>query len=95
MSLPPAMTVIAIRAPGGPEVLVPQERPMPSPGTGEILVKVAGAGVNRPERHAAPRALPAPARDNRHSRTSKSPARWWRSEPAWSGGTSESASAHS
>ena len=49
MSLPPAMTVIAIRAPGGPEVLVPQERPMPSPGTGEILVKVAGAGVNRPD----------------------------------------------
>ena len=49
MSLPPAMTVIAIRTPGGPEVLVPQERPMPSPGTGEILVKVAAAGVNRPD----------------------------------------------
>ena len=49
MSLPSAMTAIAIRAPGGPEMLVPQERPMPSPGDGEILVKVAAAGVNRPD----------------------------------------------
>ena len=44
-----AMTAIAISAPGGPEVLVPQERPVPSPGAGEILVKVAAAGVNRPD----------------------------------------------
>jgi NADPH2:quinone reductase len=43
------MTVIAIRAPGGPEVLVPQERDVPKPGQGEILIKVSAAGVNRPD----------------------------------------------
>jgi NADPH2:quinone reductase len=48
-ALPSEMTVIAIRAPGGPEVLVPERRPVPSPGDGEILVKVAAAGVNRPD----------------------------------------------
>ena len=49
MTLPARMTAIAIRAPGGPEMLVPEERPMPAPGPGEILVKVAAAGVNRPD----------------------------------------------
>src|SRR5262245_52310328 len=48
-SLPSRMTAIAIRAPGGPEVLVPEERPVPAPGAGEVLVKVAAAGVNRPD----------------------------------------------
>jgi NADPH2:quinone reductase len=48
-NLPSRMTAIAIRAPGGPEVLVPEERPVPTPGNGEILVKVAAAGVNRPD----------------------------------------------
>src|SRR3954451_8440170 len=48
MTVPARMTVIAIRAPGGPEMLVPEERPMPVPGSGEILVKVAAAGVHRP-----------------------------------------------
>src|SRR6266571_5305450 len=48
-SLPTHMTAIAIRAPGGPEVLVPEQRPMPAPGAGEVLVKVAAAGVNRPD----------------------------------------------
>jgi len=43
------MTVIAIRSPGGPDVLVPEQRPTPTPGAGEILVKVAAAGVNRPD----------------------------------------------
>ena len=47
--LPSRMTVIAIRQPGGPEMLVPEQRQMPSPGEGEILVKVAAAGVNRPD----------------------------------------------
>jgi len=47
--LPTQMTAIAIRAPGGPEVLTPQPRPVPAPGAGEILVKVAAAGVNRPD----------------------------------------------
>jgi NADPH2:quinone reductase len=46
---PPHMTAMAISAPGGPEVLVPEERPVPQPGPGEILVKVAAAGVNRPD----------------------------------------------
>lgn len=49
MTVPSRMTVIAIRAPGGPEMLVPEERPVPAPGAGEILVKVAAAGVNRPD----------------------------------------------
>jgi NADPH:quinone reductase len=48
-SIPLQMTAIAIRAPGGPEVLTPEPRPVPSPGAGEILVKVAAAGVNRPD----------------------------------------------
>ena len=47
--LPTHMIVIGIKAPGGAEVLVPEQRPVPSPGDGEILVKVAAAGVNRPD----------------------------------------------
>jgi NADPH2:quinone reductase len=43
------MTVIAIKAPGGPEMLVPQQRPVPALNSGEVLVKVAAAGVNRPD----------------------------------------------
>jgi NADPH2:quinone reductase len=49
MTLPATMTTIAIRAPGGPEMLVPEQRPVPAPGPGEVLVKVAAAGVNRPD----------------------------------------------
>jgi NADPH2:quinone reductase len=48
-AIPARMTAIAISTPGGPEVLVPEERPVPTPGPGEILVKVAAAGVNRPD----------------------------------------------
>ena len=48
-ALPTSMTAIGIKAPGGPEVLVPEQRPVPAPGAGEILVKVAAAGVNRPD----------------------------------------------
>jgi NADPH2:quinone reductase len=47
--LPKSMTSIAIREPGGPDMLVPQPQPVPSPHEGEILVKVAAAGVNRPD----------------------------------------------
>jgi NADPH2:quinone reductase len=43
-TLPKTMTAIVIRAPGGPEMLTPTERPLP-----EILVKVHAAGVNRPD----------------------------------------------
>src|SRR2546423_8026531 len=48
-TVPPQMTAITIREPGGPDVLVPQTRPAPSPGAEEVLVKVAAAGVNRPD----------------------------------------------
>ena len=47
--LPATMTAIGLPTPGGPEALVPVERPVPMPGAGEILVKVAAAGVNRPD----------------------------------------------
>lgn len=48
-NLPAEMTAIAIRAPGGPDVLVAERRALPQPGEGEILIKVAAAGVNRPD----------------------------------------------
>src|SRR5689334_25405224 len=48
-SLPETMTAIAIRTPGGPEVLVPETRPLPAIGPSEILVRVRAAGVNRPD----------------------------------------------
>jgi NADPH2:quinone reductase len=47
--LPAQMTAIVIRAPGGPEMLVPEQVPVPQPGAREVLVKVAAAGVNRPD----------------------------------------------
>ncbi len=43
------MHAIEIRQPGGPDVLTPAERPTPVPGPGEALIKVAAAGVNRPD----------------------------------------------
>lgn len=43
------MRVIEISQPGGPEVLVPAKRPEPVPGEGEIVIRVAWAGVNRPD----------------------------------------------
>ncbi len=47
--LPSRMTAIGIKAPGGPEALVPEERPVPTPGEGELLIRVRAAGVNRPD----------------------------------------------
>jgi NADPH:quinone reductase len=47
--LPAQMTVIGISRPGGPEVLLPETRPIPKPGPDEILIKVLAAGVNRPD----------------------------------------------
>ena len=49
MSVPLEMTVIEIAAPGGPEQLKPNKRPVPQPGDQEVLVRVAAAGVNRPD----------------------------------------------
>jgi putative PIG3 family NAD(P)H quinone oxidoreductase len=43
------MIAIEISRPGPPDVLVPTERPMPTLAAGEVLVKVAAAGVNRPD----------------------------------------------
>ena len=47
--LPEEMTAVAIPVPGGPEALVPERRPVPVPGEGEVLIRVAAAGVNRPD----------------------------------------------
>jgi len=47
--LPAQMTVVAISKPGGPEVLIPETRTVPQPGANDILIKVAAAGVNRPD----------------------------------------------
>jgi NADPH2:quinone reductase len=44
-----AMDVVEIAEAGGPEVLRPARRPLPAPGPGEVLVRVAAAGVNRPD----------------------------------------------
>ncbi len=43
------MKAIEIRQPGGPEVLVPCERPAPVPRAGEMLVAVTACGINRPD----------------------------------------------
>jgi len=48
-TLPEKMTVMAISEHGGPMVLKPEERPVPKPSGGEILIKVKAAGVNRPD----------------------------------------------
>ena len=48
-TLPTSMTAIGIKAPGGPEMLVPEQRPVPTPGEGELLIRVRAAGVNRPD----------------------------------------------
>lgn len=45
--LPATMTAITITGAGGPEMLQPEQRPVPQPGAGEVLIKVAYAGINR------------------------------------------------
>ena len=47
--IPDVMRAIEIAAPGGPDQLRLVSRPTPRPGPGEVLVKVAAAGVNRPD----------------------------------------------
>lgn len=49
MNLPERMTAIGCDGTGGPEVLQAMERPLPVPGPGEVLIRVAAAGVNRPD----------------------------------------------
>ncbi len=48
-AIPDVMKAIDPQEPGGPEVLVLVDRPVPQPGSGEVLIKVAAAGVNRPD----------------------------------------------
>lgn len=48
-SIPSSMTAIAITEPGDPDVLRPLTMPTPEPGSGEVLIKVKAAGVNRPD----------------------------------------------
>lgn len=47
--IPKQMTEIEITAPGGPEVLRPRTVPVPTPRSGELLVRVQAAGINRPD----------------------------------------------
>src|SRR3954464_2452853 len=49
MTIPSTMRAVEIAKPGGPEELKPVQRPVPQPKAGEILIKVAAAGVNRPD----------------------------------------------
>jgi NADPH2:quinone reductase len=49
MSVPLEMSVVEIAAPGGPEQLKLAKRPVPHPGEEEVLIRVAAAGVNRPD----------------------------------------------
>ncbi len=59
-TLPAHMAAIAIDHPGGPEVLRLVERPVPQPGADEILIRVAAAGVNRPDVFQRKGAYPPP-----------------------------------
>lgn len=60
-SVPTTMTSIVIDGKGGPEVLKPQILPVPQAGDGQILVKVAAAGVNRPDVQQRMGTYPPPA----------------------------------
>jgi NADPH2:quinone reductase len=59
-TLPETMTAIAIQGKGGPEVLVAEQRPVPVPGAGQVLIKIAAAGVNRPDVQQRKGLYPAP-----------------------------------
>lgn len=80
-ALPDTMKAIEISQPGAPDVLVVTERPVPVPQAGELLVKIAAAGVNRPDvlqRQGTMPRRPAP----RISPAWKLPAKWWPSVKA-------------
>ncbi len=59
-SIPETMTCIEITEPGGPDVLKPTTRPVPEPGPGEVLLRVAAAGINGPDIYQRQGAYPAP-----------------------------------
>lgn len=58
--LPECMTCVEISQPGGPEVLKPTTRPTPQPAKGQVVIKVAAAGINRPDVLQRAGAYPAP-----------------------------------
>ncbi len=58
--LPATMTAVSIVTPGGPEVLVSGPMPVPQPGPDQVLIKVAAAGVNRPDVLQRTGSYPAP-----------------------------------
>ncbi|TAN57054.1 MAG: NAD(P)H-quinone oxidoreductase, partial [Magnetospirillum sp.] len=58
--LPDSMTCVEISKPGPPEVLRPVTRPVPQPRPGEVVIKVAAAGINRPDVLQRQGAYPAP-----------------------------------
>jgi len=60
-SVPPTMNAVAITTPGGPEVLRLTQQPTPKPEPGQLLVKVAAAGVNRPDVAQRAGSYPPPA----------------------------------
>lgn len=47
--LPDEMDAVVVREPGGPDALVVERRPVPAPAPGEVLIRVAAAGINRPD----------------------------------------------
>jgi NADPH:quinone reductase len=49
MTLPANMQRIALKTPGGPEMMVLEQAPLPAPAPGEVLIRVQAAGVNRPD----------------------------------------------
>src|SRR5450631_3717958 len=59
--LPQQMQAVEMSAPGGPEVLRLTTRPVPAPGTGDVLIKVAAAGVNGPDMMQRKGLYPPPA----------------------------------
>ena len=60
MNLPQQMQCVGFAAPGGPEVLKVIERPLPVPKSGEVLIKVAAAGINRADCYQRQGAYPPP-----------------------------------
>lgn len=59
-AIPPTMTAIVIKEKGGPEVLIPDTIETPKPGPGQVLIRVAAAGINRPDVMQRQGTYPAP-----------------------------------
>ena len=83
------MRFVDIPAPGGPEALILAEGPAPEPQPGEVLIRVAAAGINRPDVRQRQGSYPPPLR----SRAWRSPGRWSQWEQASTGRRSATKSA--